>query len=240
VGLPVSLLLNFNGANNSTSFVDSSPNGFSVTANGDAKISTAQSKFGGASGFFPTGSGHNLTIDKDDPLINVGTQDFTIEWFEYLDTTVSGNIGIFFYGGGGQNGETTQPVIGLRYESGEISILRVGYNTGSLTDQWVDFDMDDFGEADRLVADTWVHAALVRHSGVLKFYRNGNSNSTTFDWSGVSLPNADTITPEYTDSTIGSFNGSNPSNYYLDDLRVTRAALYTENFTPPTSELGLT
>jgi hypothetical protein len=231
------LLLNFNGEDNSTTFTDSSPNGFTVTANGDAEISTDESKFGGASGYFPEGSGNNLTIDKDDPLLNVGTDDFTIEWWEYLDAAVSGVIGIFCYGGNGQSGQTTQPVIGLRYESG--TQFRVGYNTGSLQDFWVNFDMEDFAEADRLVADAWVHAALVRHNGVLKFYRNGNANSTTFDWSAVSLPNADTITPAYTDSIIGSFNGSNPSDYYLDDFRILKGrALYTSNFTPPTAQLG--
>lgn len=46
----VSLLLNMNGVNNSTNFVDSSNNVFSVTQSGNAKLSTTQSKYGPADG----------------------------------------------------------------------------------------------------------------------------------------------------------------------------------------------
>ena len=48
----VSLLLHMNGSNGSTTFTDSSSNNYTVTAYGHAQISTAQSKFGGASGLF--------------------------------------------------------------------------------------------------------------------------------------------------------------------------------------------
>ena len=48
----VSLYLKMNGANGSTSFLDSSRFGHTVTANGNAQVSTAQSKFGGASAAF--------------------------------------------------------------------------------------------------------------------------------------------------------------------------------------------
>jgi hypothetical protein len=49
----VSLLLNMNGDNNSTTFIDSSIYNRTVSTNSGApKISTDQSKFGGASGFF--------------------------------------------------------------------------------------------------------------------------------------------------------------------------------------------
>ncbi|NDD68140.1 MAG: hypothetical protein EBZ29_01750, partial [Synechococcaceae bacterium WB9_4xC_028] len=45
----VSLLLNGNGTNGSTAFADSSSYSHTVTPVGNAQISTAQSKFGGAS-----------------------------------------------------------------------------------------------------------------------------------------------------------------------------------------------
>lgn len=48
----VNALLHFDGANNSTSFVDSSLYGKIFSSFNGAKISTAQSLFGGASGFF--------------------------------------------------------------------------------------------------------------------------------------------------------------------------------------------
>ena len=48
----VSLLLPMDGTNGSTTFTDSSLNGLTVTAVGNAQISTTQSKYGGASGYF--------------------------------------------------------------------------------------------------------------------------------------------------------------------------------------------
>jgi len=48
----VSLLLNGNGTNGSTTFTDSSVNNHTITRNGNAQISTTQSKFGGSSMYF--------------------------------------------------------------------------------------------------------------------------------------------------------------------------------------------
>ena len=47
-----SLLMHFNGTNGSTTMTDNSKNNFPATSYNGAAISTAQSKFGGASGFF--------------------------------------------------------------------------------------------------------------------------------------------------------------------------------------------
>ena len=47
-----SLLMHFNGTNGSTTMTDSSKNNVSFTVNGNSQISTAQSKFGGASILF--------------------------------------------------------------------------------------------------------------------------------------------------------------------------------------------
>ena len=46
-----SLYLNMDGANNSTTFTDLSPNALTITPNDNSHISTVQSKFGGASVF---------------------------------------------------------------------------------------------------------------------------------------------------------------------------------------------
>ena len=74
----VTLLLHMNGSNESTTFTDNSNSALTVTANGNAQISTAQSKFGGAAGLFD-GTGDYLSF----PGISIGTSDdCTIEcWF---------------------------------------------------------------------------------------------------------------------------------------------------------------
>jgi hypothetical protein len=75
----VSLLLHGDGTNGSTTIVDSSPSPKTVTAAGDAQISTAQSKFGGASLAFD-GAGDYLTIPDSSDWDIAGN--YTVEgWF---------------------------------------------------------------------------------------------------------------------------------------------------------------
>ena len=77
----VSLLLPFD-----SNFNDNSKNNFSVTAYGNAQISSTQSKFGGASAYFD-GNGDYLEV-SDNNLFNFGNGDFTIEFWIYF----SGNV----------------------------------------------------------------------------------------------------------------------------------------------------
>jgi len=75
----VSLLLHCDGSNGSTTFTDNSPSPKTVTANGNASVSTAQSKFGGASAVFD-GTGDYLSLDGSSGFA-FGTGDFTIEFW---------------------------------------------------------------------------------------------------------------------------------------------------------------
>lgn len=82
----VALLMSFNGANGSTSFTDDSSFARTVSVFGDAQVSTAQSKFGGAS-LKLDGTGDYLTVPND-ALWALGTQYFTIEAFvQFVVTT---------------------------------------------------------------------------------------------------------------------------------------------------------
>ena len=77
----VSLLLHMDGTNGSTLFVDSSQSPKSVTASGNAQISTTQSKFSGSSGLFD-GSGDYLSIPfTSGGGFDFGTSNFTVEFF---------------------------------------------------------------------------------------------------------------------------------------------------------------
>ena len=87
------LLLNGNGTNGSTTFTDSSNSSHTVTASGNAQISTTQSKFGGSSMYFD-GSGDYLVIAQDTSTDLSGVVDFTIEaWVR--PANVSGTRTIF-------------------------------------------------------------------------------------------------------------------------------------------------
>lgn len=219
-----SLLLHFDGANGSTAFTDSSPNALTVTANGDAQISTAQSKFGGASGYFD-GAGDYLEVASSDAQ-DFGTGDFTIEMWLRPASAPS----YILVSGEGPNGDP-----GNLHASG-WNIRRV-YDTLQLER----FD----GNNEAIVSfgswspsnNQWVHLAISRESGTSRAFIDGvllSAQSDSNDWSRVD--NTENL-------WIGhAIDGNGESYYegYIDELRIIKgAALYTSNFTPPTGPLSV-
>jgi hypothetical protein len=86
----VSLLLSFDGANNATSFPDSSPTPKTVTAVSGAKLTTADSVFGGAS-LVLNGTSDYLTLSSAPDFTSGG--DFTIEgWFKPTGSSGGGVV----------------------------------------------------------------------------------------------------------------------------------------------------
>jgi hypothetical protein len=81
----VSLLLHGDGTNGSTTITDSSLTPKTVTAVGNAQISTAQSKFGGAS-ILLDGSGDYLDVGSNSAF-GYGLSDFTIETWVYRNVS---------------------------------------------------------------------------------------------------------------------------------------------------------
>ena len=73
------LLLHCNGADTSTTFIDSSRSHKTVTPNGNSQIDTAQSKFGGASSLFD-GTGDYLSVPDSEDW-NFGTGSFTFDFW---------------------------------------------------------------------------------------------------------------------------------------------------------------
>ena len=104
--LAVLVLLHMDGSNGSTVFTDSSTNGLTVTASGNAQISTAQSKFGGAS-LYLDGSGDFVTIGST-PLLAF-TGEFSIQGWVRLDN-VSASYKTFCEIGTYTNGVLIRPV----------------------------------------------------------------------------------------------------------------------------------
>ncbi|MBS7669323.1 hypothetical protein KIH45_06170 [Croceicoccus sp. 1NDH52] len=83
----VKLCVEFSGANGSTSFTDQSPSGHTLTASGNAQISTADSPSWQSSALNLDGSGDFVTI-ADSADWDFGTDDFTVEYYAKHDTTV--------------------------------------------------------------------------------------------------------------------------------------------------------
>ena len=81
--------------------------------------------------------------------------------------------------------------------------------------------------------NTWFHLAVVRESGTLKFYIDGVKSSTEHSWNydiGGAMGD--------TGIDIGRSGYGEYGKFYCSNLRVVKGtAVYTSNFTPPTSAL---
>jgi hypothetical protein len=202
------LLLNFTNA----AIIDNTAKNVLETV-GNAQISTSVSKFGGGSMSFD-GSGDWLT-GPNTPNLYIGSGNFTIEGWLYLNTTGSekGIVSQFNAGGSG-------PGWTLYIKSSNVLEFYGGVGTVTVTGTTT------------LSATTWTHFAVVRSGSTITIYVNGTA--------GGSATNS-----SFSDETSGlMYIGSradNPSakslNGYIDDLRITKGiARYTSNFTPQTSQ----
>jgi hypothetical protein len=206
----VSLLLPFDGADGSTVFTDESDNAFAVTVFGDARISTAQSKYGGASGSFD-GNGDYLSLVTNAALQFPG--DFTIECWTYLNSTA-------------------QMIIGSSSADPNTQVFRLNDNGAGnlgffLNGTWV-FRQIPAG----ITSGSWQHLAIARSGSSTRMFVNGVQQGTTnTEWSGTFR--MDKIGAFFFNGNV--YSEPNFVNGYIDDLRITKGiARYTANFTPPT------
>jgi hypothetical protein len=204
----VSLLLHGDGANGSTTITDSSPTPKTVTAVGNAQISTAQSKFGGSSIAFD-GNGDYLTIPASADF-SFGTENFTVEfWYYHLGGTDKG----LFANNSGSG-------VGVNFLVGALGSFRIYNGTSG-------GNVADFSASPAL--NTWQHVAVVRQSGTVTLYVNGAASGTA-NWAGVNAGNVATF------SVGAAYGNARFANGYIDEFRVTKnIARYTSNFTPPTA-----
>jgi len=85
-----------------------------------------------------------------------------------------------------------------------------------------------------LSSGVWTHCAWVRNGSTITFYRDGTSiTSATI---GTNTINNGTTNPM---CVGGANNGGNQLNGYIDDLRITKYARYTSNFTAPAAAFPL-
>ena len=203
----VSLLLHGDGANGSTTIVDSSPSPKTVAAVGDAQISTAiADPFGNTTGVIALdGNGDYLNISGG--FVN-GTEDFTIEWWEKLSAT---NIDYSV----------------IRFDNQASS----GIKTGGIRVQIYVVGGVNYG-SDYTSSTDWQHIALTRQSGNIRIFASGilltpsfNVNENySFNLTSFAIGRA--WAQFYTNDFAG----------YIDEFRITKGvARYTANFTPPTA-----
>ena len=203
----VSLLLHGDGADNGTVFTDNSPSPKTVTTYGNAKTSTAQSKFGGSSIFFD-GNGDYL-VSPSNSAFQFGTGDFTIEAWVYIPTGISGSYAAICDIRSGPSG------------SGAVlfklnSSRQLGYYGATETNTTATVPLS-----------TWTHVAISRSSGTTRLFISGDLSATVADGDNKSINGC--YIGRVHDNVHPAFSG------YIDELRITKGvARYNGNFTPPT------
>ena len=207
-------LLHCNGDDAGTTFVDDvdtnemprTPK--TVTASGNAQISTAQSKFVGASALFD-GTGDRLTVTSTGDFGFSG--DFTLEgWFRISSF---GSQFFFFDFRLSTDGSVVKPT--LYYTNSSGGSIRYFVN-GSDRIQTTAFAS---------TTNTWYHVALCKSGTSTKLFINGTQDGSTY-----------TDTNTYVDSNcaIGDYAGGGYGlNGYADEIRFSNTARYTANFTAP-------
>ena len=216
----VSLLLHGNGTNNSTTIADSSPTPKTVTAVGNAQISTVQSKFGGASIAFD-GNGDYLSTATGSDFV-IGSSDFTIEFWAWksangansYDGVVSSDAtsGTAPFPGSATNGFAVElsTARGFLFIANDTALASYNFNPND---------------------STWRHYAIARSGNQLRLFTDGILRATQTNSTNLSANYSIRV------GSYGTLSGSTAFwfNGYIDDLRITKAARYESNFTPPTA-----
>jgi len=212
----VSLLLHGDGANGSTTIVDSSSSPKAVTAVGDAQISTAQSKFGGSSIAFD-GTGDYLSTPNSTAFqLGLSGDPFTVEFWFYLNS--SGNYVLF-----SKNGGDSSWALNTGYQ---YAALVFG---GIIYWQWRSNSGLTQITSTSPVIQQWHHFALSYDGSITRLFVNGVSVGTPVSSNYVAPTSANNV-------YVGSGANADPLHFdgYIDDLRITKGvARYTSNFTPP-------
>lgn len=202
------------------SFIDGSTDKRVITNTGVA-VSTAQSKFGDSSFYFD-GSAY-LTI----PGYDFGTDDFTIDWWEYPTNANAGTrfTNVYCTSYATQAGGLLTHV----YANG-LQVYLSNKTGGAATSDWNVLAGQAVGNN---IVNTWTHRAVVRSGSSLMFFKNGllehtyNIGTNRIGYSadrpwGIGNWASDLMTTGY------------PYIGYIDEFRVSDIARWTESFTPPT------
>lgn len=205
----VGVLLRMDGANGSTTFVDSSPNALTVTTHNAAAQSSAQApSFETTSGDFSAGA---LTSYLTVPLVSGGPLDISAG-----DFTIEGWI--YPLGSSGNFIQTSDFKVDMEWNSGTSQIVCTVLNG------------HESSANGTVPATTWTAFALVCASNVLTIYINGVGGTSSAITGRTSLSAGSW--------QFGSCPGV-PGQIFLSNIRVTKGvARYTSNYTPAGPFLG--
>lgn len=204
-------LLHFDGSDGGTAFTDRT--GRTWAAYGNAQLDTSNSYFGGAS-LQLDGAGDWLRT-TDVTNFDFGTGDFTIEGWVYIDNTTGS--GIQWLMSAAVSSDSQGWAFGARHGSfgGVMRFYDYVSNTG-------------FNGTTAVAVGGWHHIAASRQNGTLRLFLDGVLEKEAAMASSYPAPGFVNIG--------GSAQSGTPTQVsiacHIDEVRVSRTALYTANFTP--------
>jgi hypothetical protein len=189
---------------------------------GNAKVSTSVVKYGSTSMSFD-GNGDWLVI-PDDPNINLGSGDFTLEFWVYFNVV---NAEMALISKGWTSSVNFASYLIYMTNAGSVRFLSSSNGSG--------WDIANEKVITQAIAQTWTHIAVTRSGSTFRAFVNGVINDSFTFTSTAALLNSSAQK-----LLIGGRDqGNNTMNGNLQDLRITKGrARYTANFTPPTAQLG--
>ena len=204
------------------SISDVSPFGHTLTASSTATTSTSVKKFGSASLDLSYDASTYPTVSAPLDTAPRGDEDFTIEgWIYHSD--VAGSFRCIYSAGGS-----------LQIYINNQNVIVYCSSTSGGSPYFIN---GAGGPASSVSNNTWAHFAFVRHGDTFTVYVNGVGGTATTSSNAIATPLRSLI-GGYTTSSYGFTAGG--GNGYIDDFRITRGrAVYTANFTPPSSAHSL-
>ena len=186
---------------------------------GSAVTTVAESPFSGG------GSSYNFTRSVNSYITTpgstdwaVGTGDFTVEWFSY-QTDLTQFQRVFTVD------DYPSIDIGVSIESGTFYYWAGGGST------------PDYSSVSATTTNTWYHWAVVRQSGTTYVYRNGTLRGSSF----ADTNNIIDVATSFVVGNTNTFATNAALVGYLTNFRFVKGlAVYTGNFTVPTSRLTAT
>ncbi len=181
-----------------------------VSASGNAKVSTDQAKFGGASALFD-GAGDYLSV-PDSADWAFGANNFTVDFWVGFNASTNDQM---LYAQG--TNSTAAQQLYVRFSDSTLNFVLNGGT--SFVHQWTWLP----------ALNTWYHVALVRSGSSWYAFVNGVSLGTKTSSASIG---------DYTGAFIIGANYNVAGNFlngYLDEFRVSSLARWTANFTAPSS-----
>lgn len=212
------ILLHMDGTDASTTFTDSNAGGsaHTWTANGNAQIDTAISKFGGAAGLFDGTGDYISTPDHAD--FTLGSGAFTFDfWF---NRAAGDGTRRFVFGQGNTTGDGG---LSCFLELNDSNVIKAGVTADGATQVTVT-------GTTAFTATGWHHVALVRTGDILRLFIDGTQEGGDVAFASAVHDSANAMSVGRLGELGGvEWNGS------LDEFRLSVGiARWTANFTPPT------